>query len=132
MKSVLADTGPLYVLATPSDGLHSRAREEAGRLKREGFSVLISYPTLFGTQSLLSRRTAPASVHRWQQSLAYSSSLITPTTGDYERAALRVERYPDQQLSLFDRLVAVLSEQFGIPVWTFDADFDIMRAEVWR
>lgn len=132
MRAVLADTGPLYALAVSTDGLHGRAHEEARRLTREGIGVVGSYTTLFETHSLLLRRTTPTAAQRWQRQLASGSSLITPKAEDFEAVLRQVQRYSDQALSLFDGMVAVLSEQLGIPVWTFDADFDVMRADVWR
>ena len=132
MRAVLADTGPLYALALPSDQYHERAREGEARLAREGLRVFVSYTTLFETQSLLLRRVTPVAAARWQQQLAYGSSLITPKSKDFEGAAEKTRRFPDQTLSYFDSLLAVLSERLELPVWAFDSGFDVMGAQVWR
>jgi predicted nucleic acid-binding protein len=33
---------------------------------------------------------------------------------------------------LFDALLATLSDRLGLAVWTFDSDFDVLGANVWR
>ena len=43
-----------------------------------------------------------------------------------------ITHYPDQPITLFDALLAVMSERFDLPVWTFDHHFDVMRVAVWR
>ena len=43
-----------------------------------------------------------------------------------------VKTYDDQDITLFDAVVAVVSGKLQIPVWTFDSDFDVMRSNVWR
>jgi predicted nucleic acid-binding protein len=60
------------------------------------------------------------------------ASLVNPSAQDYEAAADLISGYPDQRLSLFDAVTAVLSEQLGLPVWTYDHHFDVMQVEVWR
>jgi predicted nucleic acid-binding protein len=60
------------------------------------------------------------------------SGLVNPSSGDYQRAADRVQRFQDQAISLFDAVLAVLAETLDLPVWTFDHQFDVMRVAVWR
>jgi hypothetical protein len=38
----------------------------------------------------------------------------------------------EQVISLFEAVLAVLSEHLDILLWTFDSDFDVMRVFVWR
>jgi len=38
----------------------------------------------------------------------------------------------DLLITLFDGVVASVSQRLGVPVWTYDADFDVMRVPVWR
>jgi predicted nucleic acid-binding protein len=33
---------------------------------------------------------------------------------------------------LFDAIAAALSRRLKLPVWTFDQDFDLLRARQWR
>ena len=132
MKAVLADTGPLYAAALPSDQYHERAQRDMKRLQEDELAVIVPYPILMETYSLLLRRTRPHTAQRWLGQLTERVGLISPTTEDYDMAVRRVTEYSDQHISLFDAVVVVLSEQLNLPVWTFDSDFDILRAVVWR
>ena len=127
----MADTGPLYALAMRRDALHERAREELSVLKRE-HGLVISTSNLLEAQSLLLRRETPAFVNRYVTALVKSNDLINPSTEDVLRAQALLGRFEDQHISLFDAVLAVLSETLDVAVWTFDADFDVMRTEVWR
>jgi uncharacterized protein len=40
--------------------------------------------------------------------------------------------YPDQLLTMFDSVLAVLSERLDCPIWTYDYHFDVVQARVWR
>jgi predicted nucleic acid-binding protein len=40
--------------------------------------------------------------------------------------------FKDQPITLFDATVAVLAQRTGLPVWTYDHHFDVMRVPVWR
>ena len=44
----------------------------------------------------------------------------------------RVVSLPEQDISLFDAVTAALSRRLGLPVWTFDQHFDVMRVKRWR
>lgn len=131
MSAVLADTGPLYAATVVSDQYHQRAQQEATRLG-SGTEVIIAYPILMETYGLLLRRLTPSFCHSWLTQMRERADLITPTTKDYATAMERVQRYPDQDVSLFDALLAVLSKRFATPVWTFDHHFDVLRVDVWR
>ena len=132
MRAVLADTGPLYALAVPSDQYHERAREGERRLIQQGLGVVVNYATLFETQSLLLRRVTPSVAERWQRQLAYGSSFVAPKPKDFEAAIKKTRQFSDQAISYFDSLLTVLSERLELPIWTFDAHFDVMKADVWR
>ncbi|MGH3086656.1 MAG: type II toxin-antitoxin system VapC family toxin [Rubrobacteraceae bacterium] len=132
MRAVLADTGPLYAAAIPSDQHHERAGEDMERLAREGLEVIVAYPTLLETQALILRRSHPSAVHGWLQEMSRKARLVNPAPDDYMRAAERTRRYSDQSITLFDAVVATLGERLDLPVWTFDHHFDVMGADVWR
>jgi len=42
------------------------------------------------------------------------------------------DRFADQPISLFAATMASKSEQFNLPVWTFDHHCDLMGIAVWR
>jgi predicted nucleic acid-binding protein len=132
VRAVLVDTGPLYAAAIASDQYHTRAQEESARINRAALPVFALYPTVAEAYSLVLRRVTPATAHAWVNSLLERLNLLNPTAEDYLEAVQLVQRYRDQELSLFDALLAVVSSQLEVAVWTFDGDFDTMRVPVWR
>ena len=132
MKALLADAGPLYALVDPDDGLHSRAYADWHRLSAEGFQLTVSWTTILETHTLILRRLGQRSAHSWLEHAMKSLGMLNPRREHYQEAAQRIELYPDQSITLFDGVLASLSSQLRIPVWTFDHHFDVMRVEVWR
>jgi predicted nucleic acid-binding protein len=133
VRAVLADTGPLYALEDPDDQFHERAREDTRRLERERLPVVIAYPTILEAYNLLLRRLPLSDVRNWlHEATTAATEIINPTPEDYRRAIERVRRYPDQRITLFDAVVATLSERLDVPVWTYDHHFDVMEVQVWR
>jgi predicted nucleic acid-binding protein len=62
-----------------------------------------------------------------------STSLLTnATTEDYQDAAVTILPDRNQDLTLFDTVLAAMSDRLEAPVWTFDHHFDVMRVGVWR
>jgi predicted nucleic acid-binding protein len=57
---------------------------------------------------------------------------VNPTPADFEEAADLVAAYQDRALSMFDAVTASLSRRLGLPAWTYDHHFDVVRVEVWR
>lgn len=102
------------------------------QIQREDVAVIVPYPTLMETYSLLLRRVSPFTVHRWLEEVQERVSIITPTTLDLEAAIHLAIRYKNQVITMFDALLAVLSSELTLPVWTFDHHFDILQVEVWR
>jgi predicted nucleic acid-binding protein len=131
MQAVLADTGPLYALSDPSDQYHARAREQMTRLGAEGYLVAVTYPTISETYTLVLSRLGAQYAHGWIEQLLDGVVAINPEPGDYQKAILLVLSYPDQLITLFDALIAVLAEKMGRPVWSYDHHFDLMRAVRW-
>lgn len=132
MRAVLADTGPLYAALDPDDDNHERARRDIERLNLEELGVMVAYPTLCEGYSLILYRLGIAAAHGWLEELQESASLLNPAPGDYGRASELLLGYRDQGFSLFDAVTASLGERLGLPVWTYDHHFDVMRVEVWR
>jgi predicted nucleic acid-binding protein len=132
VRSVLADTGPLYALVDPDDRFHGRARDEARRIAEQGWTLLVAFPTLLESHSLVLRRLGPGISRRWLDEVTAGLGLLNPDRDDYLAATRRLGSFADQQITLFDALVAVIADQLQLRVWTFDHHFDVMGAAVWR
>jgi predicted nucleic acid-binding protein len=132
VRSVLADTGPLYALVDPDDHFHLRARGEASRIAEQGCTLVVAFPTLLESHSLVLHRLGIRASRRWLDEVTAGVGLLNPRRDDYLAASDRLRSYADQPITLFDALVAVLAEELQVPVWTFDHHFDLMGAAVWR
>jgi predicted nucleic acid-binding protein len=131
-KAVLADTSPLYSALDPSDDDHDRAREDMERLNAEGIGIMVAYTTLCECYSVILHKLGIGAAHGWLREVRDHASLINLTPADFEEAADLVATYQDQALSMFDGVTASLSRRLGLPVWTYDHHFDVVRVEVWR
>ncbi len=133
MKSALiADTGPLYAAVDPDDQYHWRAQRELKRLRQERRRLIVAYPTLLESYTLVLYRIGSAAAITWLQQVRRGTVFLNPVAVDYQEAASKVARFKDQKITLFDATVAVLAERFGLRIWTYDHHFDVMRAPVWR
>jgi predicted nucleic acid-binding protein len=130
-EPVLADTGPLYAATDPSDTHHHRALSELQELARDQRDVVVLFPILLEAYSLVRRRFDSQVALRWLTEIA-DATLVNPGPGDYFQALAKVHAYPDQRITLFDATLAVLAARVGLPVWTYDHHFDVMRVPVWR
>ena len=59
------------------------------------------------------------------------SVLINPEPGDYVRATTLILNFQDQSITLFDAVVATMSERLRSAVWTYDRDFESMGIKRW-
>ena len=132
MQAVLADTGPLYAAADPDDRYHARAQEQLRALEAERFSVMVAYPTLLESYTLVLHRLGRAAAARWLEDVRAGTASLNPTTDDYVAAVATVNRFSDQSITLFDATTAALANRLALPVWTYDHHFDVMRIPVWR
>ena len=130
--TVLADTGPLYAAADPSDDHHERAQGDIRRLNSEGVGVTVAYPTLCECHSLVLYKLGAGAAQGWLGEIEGGSFLMNPTPEDFREAAGLIREYRDQALSMFDAVTAVVSRRLSMPVWTYDHHFDVVRVEVWR
>lgn len=131
-RTVLADTGPIYAVVDPRDNRFERAREDVARLNAERLSVAVTYPILCESYSLILRRLGVNRAHGWLDEMRDQASFLNPSHQDYEAAASLISGYPDQALSIFDAVTAVVGQRLEMPVWTYDHHFDVMQVEVWR
>jgi predicted nucleic acid-binding protein len=131
-RAILADAGPLFAAVDPQDVHHKRAQSELKVVAREKREVIVSYSTLLETHSLVLRRLGRESAEDWLTDILTSARLVNPTAEDYIAAATKVARFPDQSLTLFDAVLAVVAARLGVQVWTYDHHFDVMRTKVWR
>jgi predicted nucleic acid-binding protein len=131
-QAVIADTGPLYAAVDPDDQYHRRAQRELKRLVRDRHELVIAYPTLLESYTLLLYRLGREVAKAWLDEVLTGAALVNPTPEDYRDAATKVRAFTDQEITLFDAAVAVLASRLGLTVWTYDHHFDVMRAAVWR
>lgn len=129
---VLADTGPLYAARDPSDTHHGRAHAELARLRAQNLKVVVPYPILLESYSLVMRKLGNRQAHALLAEVTSTSLLTNATTEDYRDAAVTILPYRNQDLTLFDTVLAAMSDRLEAPVWTFDHHFDVMRVSVWR
>ena len=128
---ILADAGPLYAAVDPHDAHHLRATKELQLLAREKREILVTFPTLLETYSLVRFRLGRKVAARWLTEMS-EATLINPTAEDFREAFTKVTRLADQSITLFDATLAVLAGRFALAVWTYDHHFDVMRVKVWR
>jgi predicted nucleic acid-binding protein len=131
-KPVLADTGPLYALADPSDQYHLQAREQLERLTAGGRFVAITYLTLAETYTLILRRLGTAYAHQWLEEITDGSATINPEPADYIEASRLIVAYTDQPITMFDAVAAAVGERLSLAVWTYGRHFELMGAKHWR
>ena len=129
--TVLADTGPLYAAVDRDDQYHQRAQQELTRLASERVDVIICTPVLLEVYPLLSRRLGLPVAHTWVADVSSGAGFLNPGGEDYFQAVQRARAYDDQPLTLVDCVLAVISERLGIPVWSYDHHFDILRVTRW-
>jgi predicted nucleic acid-binding protein len=131
-RAVLADTGPLYAAVDTDNQYHARAHEELGRLGREELLVVVLFPILLESYSLVLHRLGIGTAHRWLAEVADGVTLVNPTQEDYLAAMAQIRSYEDQPLTMFDGLLAACGKRLEAPIWTYDHHFDLMRARVWN
>ena len=129
---MLADTGPLYAAVDLNDQYHRRAQPELTELAEARLDIIIAYPTLFETYTLVLYRLGIRTSLSWLREIQTGSTLVAPTVEDYHAAGQKLLKVPDQSITLFDALVSVLAARAKIPVWTYDHHFEVMRSRVWR
>ena len=130
-QAVLADAGPLYAAVDEADERHSRALDELQTFDQQRRAIVVTYPTLLEAHALVLLRLGTVAAQTWL-ALMSDAALINPEPEDYRQAIAKLRGFPDQRITLFDSLVGVLASRLGLPVWTHDHHFDVMRVPVWR
>jgi|SRR5271157_67305 len=130
-RSILADTGPLYALADPSDQFHTRAVAELESIKKRGLAIGATYATLCEAYTLVLRRLGANYAHQWLAEMFAGAVLWNPEPTDYVLASVELDRYSDQAITLIDAVTAVISGKLGVPVWSYDRHFVTMGVELW-
>ena len=131
-RSILADTGPLYAAADPDDQYHERAQKELKRLNRDRRAVVVAYPILLESYTLVLYRLGKEAAWKWLGETMAGANLVNPAAEDYRAATAKLLSFKDQPVTLFDATVAILAQRTGFSVWTYDHHFDVMRVPVWR
>lgn len=131
MRTVLADTGPLYAAVDPEDEHHARALLELQKLNGDRQEIVILYSTLLEAYSLIMFRLGRDVAANWLLDMA-QTALVNPTSEDYWQAAARIRALTDQAITLFDAVAAVVATRLKVDVWTYDHHFDVMRVGIWR
>jgi predicted nucleic acid-binding protein len=129
---ILADTGPLYAARDRDDSYHHRSQDELGRLRSQNLKVVVPYPTLIESYTLVMRELGIREAHGFLHEVVQGSLFENATAEDHCKAFSRVLRYPDQDITLVDAVIAEISNRLAAPVWTFDHHFDVMSVAVWR
>jgi predicted nucleic acid-binding protein len=132
LKAIIADTGPLYAETDKADRYHTQARSELQPLNESKAKLLVPYPILLEAYKLVLYKCGFNATESFTRRLTAETNLINLTPQDYQLARQLIGQFPDQKITLFDALVACLSNHTKIPVWTYDYHFDIMNVQVWR
>jgi predicted nucleic acid-binding protein len=130
-RFVIADTGPLFALNARDDGYTSRAMREMTAIRSEGGQVYVPQSTVLETYSLMMRQIGISRAQRWLNEVRRRTGIIPLDEQHYAEAFTLVLKYPDQDITLFDALLHVVSTRTGIPVWTYDHHFDILGTARW-
>lgn len=116
MKAIIADTGPLYAETDKADRFHTQSRSELQRLNESNVKLLVPYPILLKAHKLVLYKCGFNAAESFTRRLITEANLINPTPQDYQLARQLISQFPDQKITLFDALVACLSNQIKIPV----------------
>ena len=127
---VLADTGPLYALADPSDQFHDRAHRELEIIVSRNTSVLALFPVLCEANTLVLRRLGGRYAAGWLSEMLSGSMPVNPEASDYLDASVGLQKYSDHPITLVDALLARMTSRLEAPVWTFDRHFVTMRTGI--
>jgi predicted nucleic acid-binding protein len=130
-RVVLADSGPLYAIIHPHDQYYERAHAELAALAADHLLMAVIYPTVLETYSLILKRHSPIDAISWIQDVSRNPLPLEPIKADYLQAFETVQRFTDQDVTLFDAVLASFAIRSNLPVWTYDHHFDTLGATRW-
>ncbi len=82
-QAVLADTGPLYAAVDPDDQYHERSQKELKRLSRDRRAVVVAYPILLESYTLVLYRLGEQAASTWLTETMEGATFVNPTAEDY-------------------------------------------------
>ena len=129
---MLADTGPLYAARDPDDTHHERSQRDLDRLEAQNLKVVVPYPALLESYSLVMRKLGNREAHDFLVQVVSTAILENAAIEDYQEAWTTVLLYSDQDISLFDAVIVEMGARLEAQVWTYDHHFDTIGAGVWR
>ncbi len=132
MRAVIGDTGPLYAGIDPDDQYHQQTQADLNQLQQENLGVIVTYSTLLAGYTLVLYPLGNETARIFLQQIFAGVELINSTVDDYLATTELVENFPDQRITLFDALTAIISNRLGLPIWSYDYHFDVMLVSVWR
>ena len=97
---VLADAGPLYAVKDPDDTHHSRSQWDTARLQAQNLKVVVPYPILLESYSLVMRKLGNRQAHALLAQVTSTSFVENATAEDYQDASVTILQYRDQDLEL--------------------------------
>jgi predicted nucleic acid-binding protein len=132
LRTIIADTGPLYAEVDRSDQYHQRSRSELLKINQEKLAVIVPYPIYLEAHKLILYAQGVQAAIAFADRLVLQTNLINPTPEDYQAALQLMNRFTDQRITIFDAVTAVLALRSKMPVWTYDFHFEVMGVSVWR
>ena len=108
-----------------------RAQKELERVIATKNHIGVTYLTLAEAYTLVLRRLGVEYGHQWIQQIMEGAILINPEPGDYVHATTLVFNFQDRSITLFDAVVATLSERLRSAVWPYDRVFELMGVKRW-
>ena len=133
-RIVLADTGPLYALADPSDQFHARARRGWKSLEKARSALFTSSFVLDETFTLLARRTSYEFAAERAEAVYASRvlAILRPDATDEAAALGFFRKLAGQEVSFTDCVSFALMKRHRLGrAFTFDRHFAAAGFVVW-
>jgi predicted nucleic acid-binding protein len=128
---VLIDTTPLYALADRQDADHDRALKVFKRLSLEGNVTLqIPAPVVFELHRLRLYRKPfePGTALLEIKQIVQRFPIAHPEATDFDVALEQLGHFPDQRITLADRVTASMAARMNARIFTFDKHSSLLDA----